>query len=265
MLKVTAENYYSAEADREYMSNSQFKGWLECPARQWAKMNGLWRDDEPIAFLVGKYVDVSLLTPDAKGEFMSANCDAITTKQGRLRADFETAEKMIARAKRDDLFMGSISGDTQALITWEMFGIKWRALIDVVDPERKTLVDLKTVRDFEPQWCPERKMKLPFYERFDYWRQLAIYREAYQAQFGHAPEVIAIAAVSKHEYPRLRVIQFDNQERFGNELRKIEAALPDVISYREANSADDVPACGQCDYCAENSYAKMEMAESLAW
>lgn len=264
-MKLTHATYYSREADHAYMSNSQFKGWLQCPRRQWAKMNGLWTDDEPMAFLVGKYVDQWLLTPGEVDAFVEANRESIFTRQGKPRAEIMTADKMIERAERDDLFMGSLDGHTQRLITWNMFGVKWRALLDVVDPERKTLVDLKTVRDFEPVWSAEHKTKLPFYEIYGYWQQLAIYRAAYFAEFGFMPDVTAIAAVSKQASPRLKVIEFNNAERFAHELSKVEAKLPEVLQYKAAIRAEDVPACGACDYCAEHQEAVMEAAESLVW
>jgi len=276
-MKLNHANYYSAEADREYMSNSQLKGWLECPRRQWAKLNGQWDDEEPMAFLVGKYVDQWLLTPGTATEFCDANKDALFTKAGKPRAEIELADRMVARAERDDLFMGSLAGETQKLITWEMLGIKWRALIDVVDPDRGILCDLKTVRDFDEQWDPVRKMKLPFYERYGYWQQLAIYREAYRAEFGKHPELVVIAAVSKQWHPRLKVIQFDGRAslagdadldgscRFERELEKVQQVIRGVMEHKAASKAEDVPGCGACDYCADQGEAKMEAAASLCW
>jgi len=268
-MKLNLANYHSAEADREYMSNSQLKGWLECPRRQWAKMAGLWEDEEPMAFLVGKYVDQAILTPETLHELVEANRDTIMTKKGELRADFVFAERMIARAKRDDTFMVHLDGETQKLITWEMFGVKWRALLDVVDSEHGMLCDLKTVRDFEEQWDPVQRMKLPFYERYGYWRQLSVYREAYRAEFGKHPELVVIAAVSKQWHPRLKVIQFDAKEgelsRFDHELEKIRVLIPTVLEYKAAKQAADVPGCGACDYCADCGEAKMEAAASLMW
>lgn len=269
ILNINQENYHSPEFNRTHLSNSQYKAWTDCPAKQAAIMRGEWQDDERIALLIGSYVDYALLSPELLPGFVERNRDSIMTKKGELRADFEVAEKMIARAKRDDLFMGSLDGQHQTIATWEMFGVQWRAMFDACDPERGTLVDLKTVRDFEPQWNAETKMKLPFYESWNYWRQLAIYREGYKSLFGEYPKVVAIAAVSKSSHPRLKVIQFDTNERFAQELDKVEMRLPEIVEYRmaanELTHLPEFPNCGKCDYCAETQEAKMELAESLVW
>jgi hypothetical protein len=270
---ITTGNYHAPEANRQYMSNSQYKSWLDCAAKQAAIMRGEWKDEEREALLVGSYVDRALLTPDELPAFIERHKDAIQTKKGEPRAAFQIADKMIERVKRDDLFMGSLDGCHQAVVTWEMYGIQWRAMLDAVDPARGTLVDLKTVRDFEPQWNAELKIKLPFYESWAYWRQLAIYREGYKSAYGNYPAITAIAAVSKHEHPRLKVIVFEQDvgnscDRFAHELEKIEANLPRIIEMRAAAVAGlpyDFPRCEQCDYCAETGEAKMELAESLVW
>ena len=265
-MNLNHDNYYTPKADRLYMSNSQYKAWMDCPARQTAKMLGKWYEDEPMAFLIGKYVDTALLTPDLLNGFVERNhMSLFTTRGDKPRAETMLADGMIDRCKRDELFMGALDGDHQELVTWEMFGIKWRALFDAVDYKRGTLVDLKTVKDFEPVWCDKTRARLPFYERYGYWTQLAIYREAYKSKAGEYPKVTAIAAVSKHKFPRLKVIQFDNDERFRHELEQIETNLPDILKWRKALSLDDAPKCGKCDYCADRSESKMEMAESLKW
>jgi hypothetical protein len=272
-MKLNHDNYYTPKADLEYMSNSQYKAWLDCPARQAAIMRGEWTEAEKLVFLVGKYVDQSLLTPDTLPALIDANRDEIMTKKGELRADFTLAEKMIARAKRDDLFMGALDGEHQRVVTWEMFGIQWRAMFDACDPERGTLTDLKTCRDFEPQWDDKTRTKLPFYERFGYWTQLAIYREGYKATFGHYPEYVTLACVTKQAYPRIKVIVFEQDvgnscDRFAHELEKIEANLPRIIEMRTAAVAGlpyDFPRCESCDYCADSGECKIERAESLVW
>lgn len=265
-MNLTQENYHSPKANATYMSNSTYKAWLDCPARQYAKEHNQWVDEETMAQTVGKYVDVALLTPKLLDKHVEANRSILFTSRGdKPRAEIQRADKMIERAERDDTFMGSLYGDNQRIITWEMFGVQWKAAIDAMDTNRGTLVDLKTCKDFEPIWSQERRIKLPFYEAYNYWLQLAVYREAYKSVEGNYPAIVAIAAVTKEEYPRLKVIQFDNEARFAHELEQVAEKLPTIIEYRKAKQAADVPACGKCDYCAEHQEAKMEMAESLVW
>ena len=53
---LTPENYFSPEADREYMSVSQYKSFLKCEAAAYAELTGEWQREEKEAFLVGHYV-----------------------------------------------------------------------------------------------------------------------------------------------------------------------------------------------------------------
>lgn len=39
-MKLTTDNYFSNEAAKEYMSTSQFKAFMKCPAAIMAEING---------------------------------------------------------------------------------------------------------------------------------------------------------------------------------------------------------------------------------
>lgn len=56
MLKLTRENYFSLEANRKYMSNSQYKRLCGCEVLAMAEINGKWKSEETEFFLQGKYV-----------------------------------------------------------------------------------------------------------------------------------------------------------------------------------------------------------------
>ena len=55
-LKLTDDNYYSAEANWDYMSASQFKSFRKCEAAAMAELRGEWGRKESSALLVGSYV-----------------------------------------------------------------------------------------------------------------------------------------------------------------------------------------------------------------
>ena len=44
MLKLTTKNYHSQEANRDYMSRSQYLGFLECEAKEMAEIAG-WTEE----------------------------------------------------------------------------------------------------------------------------------------------------------------------------------------------------------------------------
>ena len=60
---LTAENYYSQEANKEYLSVSQCKdfcgsiGRVGCEEQALAKINGEWEIEKTSSLLVGAYVD----------------------------------------------------------------------------------------------------------------------------------------------------------------------------------------------------------------
>ena len=54
---LTNDNYYSPEANWEYMSVSQYKQFLKCEAAAMAQLKGEWSQPKTTALLVGSYVD----------------------------------------------------------------------------------------------------------------------------------------------------------------------------------------------------------------
>ena len=62
-MVLTAENYYSQEANEEYMSVSQFKdfcgtyGKMPCEFTAMEKLKGRWEEPKSKALMVGSYVD----------------------------------------------------------------------------------------------------------------------------------------------------------------------------------------------------------------
>ena len=62
-MQLTAGNYYSREANREYMSVSQFKdfagtyGKLQCEYSAMEKLEERWEDEPSTAMMIGSYVD----------------------------------------------------------------------------------------------------------------------------------------------------------------------------------------------------------------
>ena len=56
-FKLTASNYYSKEANERYFSVSQYKTFLDCPARAMAEIRGEYKQPMTTAMLIGSYVD----------------------------------------------------------------------------------------------------------------------------------------------------------------------------------------------------------------
>ena len=132
-MKLTRDNYYTPEADREYLSCSQYEEFLDCEARAMAKLQKRFTRKESEAFLVGNYFHTYFEGPDAHEEFCQQHFDDIfktkTTKARGLeitgkRAAFEQADKMIETAVNEPAIKKLIDmpGENEKIMTGKLFG-----------------------------------------------------------------------------------------------------------------------------------------------
>ncbi len=77
---LSKENYYSNEIDRQYMSNSQYKSFLQCEVATMAKLNGEWTPSTSEALLFGQYVHAWLEGEQAFDEFKMNTPSLFTQK-----------------------------------------------------------------------------------------------------------------------------------------------------------------------------------------
>ena len=130
-MVLTAENYYSQEANEEYMSVSQFKdfcgtyGKMPCEFTAMEKLKGRWEEPKSKALMVGSYVDSYF--EGTLDKFKAENPD-LFKRDGTLKAEFVKADEIIQRIERDDYFMKFMSGKKQVIMTGELFGTKWKAV-----------------------------------------------------------------------------------------------------------------------------------------
>ena len=95
---LTNENYYSNEANWEYMSVSQYKQFRKCEATAMAELNGKWKQPKSTALLVGSYVDSWF--EGTLDEFTLQNPE-IFKKDGTLKVDYIQAEEIIRKLTED--------------------------------------------------------------------------------------------------------------------------------------------------------------------
>lgn len=260
-MNLTIENYHSVDANRAYMSNSQFSDFLECPARAVAVLAGTFQDDDQSkALAIGSLVDAALLTPDRVSEVLEREKKWFFKRERKSKtnpeppytteptAAKEQADAMIARAKRDSLFMAALKGKTQTIVTFEMFGVMWKCALDVEDAVSNSFTDLKTTASItQTKYVDALKRHAPFYEVYNYWRQIALYREAFNAMHGKYPAAQFIAAISKEDPPDIGIFSFEDGQRIEAELRKIAYDLPSIMAYKNGEAAPR--RCNACAYC----------------
>ena len=230
---LTNDNYYSPEANREYMSVSQYKDFRRCEAMALASLRGEWSRPKTTALLVGSYIDSWF--EGTLDEFKENNPEIFkkTTRYPTLKADFIQAEELIEFVQRDPMFMRYMSGQKQVILTRELFGTPWKIKMDSYHPDK--IVDLKVMRSME------RVKGESFVEAWGYDLQMAIY-----AAIEGRDLATYLAVVTKQDPPDKEIISIPRWRRV-ELLEEVEKHMPHILAVKSGR----VPAqrCGVCEYC----------------
>lgn len=253
-MVLTAENYYSKEANKEYMSVSQYKdfagtyGKMACEFSAVEKLEERWAQKKTTPLLVGSYVDSYF--EGTVGEFKKETPE-IFTQDGGLKAPYIQADKIIERMERDPLFMMYMSGKKQVIMTAELFGTKWKIKIDSY-AEGIAITDLKVVESItKPKWVRDIGY-LDFIRYWGYDIQGAIYQEVVYRNTGlRLP--FYIAAGTKEEEPNIEVIQV-TQNYLDEAKNMVEMNMPRIL--RVKNGEVEPDRCEMCDCCRHTKVLK---------
>lgn len=246
-MVLTSENYYSTEANLEYMSVSQYKdfawtyGRVACEFAAIEKMAGRWKDKKTVPLLVGSYVDSYF--EGTLDEFKSKNPE-IFRQDGGLRAPYAKADEIIQRIERDEYFMKFMSGQKQVIMTGELFGTKWKIKMDSYLPGI-AIVDLKVMASITKlEWVRDIGY-LDFVRYWGYDIQGAVYQEiVYQNTGQRLP--FYIAAATKEAETDIQIIQI-TQNYLDEALGVVERTIPGVL--RLKNGEQKPYRCELCDCC----------------
>ncbi len=251
-MQLTSENYYSQEANKEYMSVSQFKdfigtyGRLGCEFTAMEKLEERWEEEETTALLVGSYVDAYFEGTSERFKIEHPNIFKKTGDKGLLK-DYVKAEEIIARIERDEYFMKYMSGQKQVIMTGELFGTMWKIKIDSYIPD-VAIVDLKVMASItELKWVKDIGY-LDFVRYWGYDLQGAVYQEIVRQNTGKKLPFY-IAAATKEKEPDIRIVHAtDNylQEAFN----VVGANMPRVLRVKSGEAEPD--RCELCDCCRHN-------------
>lgn len=236
---LTAENYYSPEANKAYMSVSQLKAFDNCEAAAIAQINGEYRNEKTTALLIGGYVD-AFFSGELE-QFQEQNPE-IFRKDGKLKSEFVQAGKIIQRIQDDDFFYSFMSGELQPIMTGTIAGVEFKCKYDFLHEDK--IVDLKIMRDFAPIYLPNRG-RVNFVEAWHYDLQGAIYQEIVRQNTGKKlPFYIAVA--TKEDVTDLAVIPIP-QDVLDFELEQAIERIPYYAAVK--NGVFEPERCGNCGYC----------------
>jgi hypothetical protein len=258
LLKLTPENYYTNEANMQYVSVSQYKefngttGKMGCEAYAMAKLRGEVEEVTTTALMVGSYVDAYF---EGTLPTFSAQHPEIFSSRGKtageLKSEYKQASIMIDRAVKDPVFMQYMAGDKQVIMTGEIEGVPVKIKIDSADGRRIT--DLKTVKSItETFYAKDLGQRLNFCEWWGYDLQAAVYREIYRQNTGDLLPFY-ICAVSKDKtdnipHPRIKVIEVPPLMMD----EKLAEVKNNIVKIQRIKDGDIEPLrCEVCDYCAD--------------
>lgn len=258
LLILTPENYYSREANMQYVSVSQYKdfdgttGKMGCEACAMAKLRGEVEEVQTTPLLVGSYVDAYF--EGTLPTFAAQHPEIYSSRgktAGELKSEYKQASMMIDRAEKDAVFMQYMAGDKQVIMTGEIEGVPVKIKIDSTDGRRIT--DLKTVRSItETFYAKDLGQRLNFCEWWGYDLQAAVYREIYRQNTGDLLPFY-ICAISKDKtdnipHPRIKVIEVPPM-LMDEKLTEVKSSIVKIQRIKEGDL--EPLRCEVCDYCAD--------------
>ena len=257
-LKLTAENYYSPEANWAYMSASQFKSFRRCESAALAELRGEWGKKDSIALMVGSYVDAYF---SGELEQFKADHPEIFTKKNELKADFQKAHAICERIDRDELARLLLSGKHQTIKTGKIAGVWFKTKSDSLLTARQVeaickkfpqvrelvpfggamIVDLKCMKDFENIWDDELHERVNFIEFWGYDTQGAIYQKVDNRMLP-----FVILAATKETEPDVEAMYIPDDD-LAFALSEVEALSPRYAAIKRGEIEPE--GCGKCAYC----------------
>ena len=255
-MELNNQNYFSIEANKEFMSVSQFKNFRECEAKALHDIE-VGGEVQKEAFLEGKLFEAWVSGDRAL--FMAQHPEIVSTRgatAGQIKSNFN---RVIASAERfltQDFFKKIIEKcEKQVILTGEIEGVKVKCALDLFDRETNSIYDIKCMKDFKDVWISEERAYADWYYAYGYVLQLAVYREIVRQNFGEPKEVGLIAA-TKEEIPDLQALSFNN-ELLDLELNNFKIL---VKRYDDIKKGKITPKyCNTCEYC--KSIKKIEKFE----
>lgn len=244
---LAADNYFSPEAMRRYMSNSQFKSFMKCSAAAMVELNETFEDEKKDCFVEGHMFE-ALVCGDEELFYMQN--PQIISSQGKTKGQPKSNYLKIITAaeafKRQETMMQIVNRcEKQKIITGEINGVPYKGCIDLYDPLTGDCWDTKCMRDFKSQYSADEGRRLEWWELYGYHYQGAIYRELCR-QMQIKTGRFGLMAATKEDVPDVAWLEFDNQ--LLNNAYDVVYELSPYYNAIKVGLVDPEP-CGACNYC----------------
>jgi hypothetical protein len=241
-VKLTAANYYSAKANQEFFSVSQFKAFQKCEASAMAELKGEYTPDRGRALILGSFVDEMLTgTRKSQMQFIEENRDQLLKKNGDYYADVAQAVETIERIKAQPKMMHYLNGKHQAIMTGEIEGVPFKIKMDSFDPN-EYIADLKYMASLRSP-----NLFTPMIAYWGYDIQAAVYQDIVYQNIGKRLPFFFV--VGTKESPAHLALGEINQFNMDSALEVVKG---NIVRYQKIKTGEVPPArCEDygCNYC----------------
>ena len=215
-MTLTDSNYYSQESNLAFMSTSQFKDFLKCPAMAMAKLRGEYEPEYGRALLLGSYVDEMLTgTEESVKKFIVEHMPELFKKNGDRYADVQQADETIVRIRKQPLMMHYLSGQHQVIMAGEIEGVPFKIKIDSYNPN-EYIADLKYMSSLRSP-----NMFQPMIQYWGYSTQAAVYQEIVRQNTGKTlPFYFVVATKEKPAHLAVGEISQWNMDQALEDVKK---------------------------------------------
>lgn len=241
-MTLTESTYYGQEANREFMSVSQFKKFSRCEAAALAEIKGEYIPVRGRALVLGSYVDEALTgTDESWNKFVEENRAELFKKNGDPYADVAQADEAIRAVKKQPLMMKYLGGEHQTIMTGEIEGVPVKGKYDSYKPG-EFIADLKYLKDFRSPNFFENAISY-----YGYDIQLAVYRELVRQNGGdELPCYLVI--VTKQDPPDVEVAHV-NEFDLDMALTKFKGAVGRFQAIKKGEIQPERCEGHDCPYC----------------
>lgn len=225
------------------VTQSQVKTFAACKLAWYAEhVAGVYRREMTEAMAIGVLFE-ALLTGDTEGERRVKESGLLHTGKGELRAAAARVPAMVEAWQKQPVMCELIEGAYSVGLTGEIAGVPVKGLLDVINVDRRRIVDVKTASSFDSGWSTVYNRRVPWWQDWRYHWQGWLYSGLYRQNYEGEPEYI-VAAITKQTPPRMQALRFTGS----CELFEPEAMIPGLLT-EMAELAPQVGIEGQIEAC----------------